>query len=291
MRYRAALFCFLLFPLATVYPVDWPVKDRVLTATFGESRNDHFHNGIDLGGGEQSVFPVQEGEIIFYQEEDENEFDLPAGLGSFALIESRGGILSLYGHLKKGSLEKTKTEVGRTDILAVTGDTGYSFGKHLHLAIYDRELMQTVNPLLGLPSLADTKKPVIKDIFLAQGDELVKLQNLMSVKSGLYSLVMEVYDLSEYVTYFCPMAPYSIVVFAQGEEVMSVVFDALAVRDSGTVLVNKGTEFSLEGLYLSGWQVQTAPMNLKTGRIQLEIMVRDIAGNEAIRQYDVLAAD
>lgn len=275
----------------SAFSLDWPVKTIALTATFGESRNDHFHNGIDLGGGEQPVYPVQEGEIIFYQEEGEFEDDLPAGLGSFVLLESKGGILSSYGHLKKGSIEKSKTLLTSKDVIGIIGDTGYSFGKHLHLTLYDRELGQTVNPLLALPSLEDKRKPIIRNVFLSKGDETISLENFMSVKPGQYELVTESYDLSEFVSYFCPMAPYGMLVLAQGEEVMSLIFDALAMESTNLVLLNKGKPLAFEDLYGEIWKTKSAPIVLSPGKLGLEVVVSDFAGNQSIRQYVILVAE
>ncbi len=86
--------------------LDWPLERVVLTATFGESRGDHFHAGIDLGGGEQAVRPIAAGEVVFAHEEGEDYSSVPIGLGSFLVLEHKGGVRSIYGHLQAGSMPR-----------------------------------------------------------------------------------------------------------------------------------------------------------------------------------------
>ena len=118
--------------------LEWPVKTVRLYATFGENRMDRFHSGIDIGSGEQEVRPIADGEIVYAFEEKENPDALPSGLGSFIVIEHDKELRSLYAHLKKGSLVKGPGTVSQQDVIAVTGDSGNSSGKVLHLALIDR---------------------------------------------------------------------------------------------------------------------------------------------------------
>jgi len=57
-----------------------------------------------LSGGEQMAFPIADGEVVFYQEEGRGAHCLPRGNGSFIVLQHEGGILSVYSHLKKGSV-------------------------------------------------------------------------------------------------------------------------------------------------------------------------------------------
>ena len=89
---------------AAVRALDWPVTDRIITGTFGEDRGDHFHHGIDLGGGDQEVHPVLPGELVFRYDEEDDYSSLPRGVGSFVVLHHEQDILSFYAHLQKGSL-------------------------------------------------------------------------------------------------------------------------------------------------------------------------------------------
>ena len=104
---RRSLPVFLLICLGGVvlFAFDWPLERIVLTSTFGEHRRDHFHAGIDLGGGEQPVFPISSGELVFFYREGEDFSSLPVGLGTFLVLQHQGGIRSLYAHLAEGTLD------------------------------------------------------------------------------------------------------------------------------------------------------------------------------------------
>jgi len=65
--------------------LDWPVSSRIITGTFGEDRGDHFHNGIDIGGGSQDVHPVLPGELVFRFDDASDYSSLPRGVGSFVV--------------------------------------------------------------------------------------------------------------------------------------------------------------------------------------------------------------
>ncbi len=108
----------------TAEGLDWPVRRPVLTATFGEERTDHFHNGIDLGGGEQDVLAVLPGELVFRAEEEAEYSSLPRGVGSFLVLRHDDGIESVYCHLKKGSVDTRRVRYTASQKVGVMGDTG-----------------------------------------------------------------------------------------------------------------------------------------------------------------------
>jgi hypothetical protein len=95
-----------LFVIPKCHGFDWPVEEKILMATFGERRHGHFFSGIDWGGGEQIVFPVADGEVIFIHEEGGLTHALKRGNGSFVVLQHEGGIRSSYSHLKNRSIPR-----------------------------------------------------------------------------------------------------------------------------------------------------------------------------------------
>ena len=116
---RLAAYLMVMFLLSSFR---WPVDVTVLTATFGESRYDHYHNGIDLGGGEQDIYPVSGGRIIYREEEHTRADGFPAGLGSFMVIEHDRGLRTLYAHMKANSMTGDLT-ASESEPIGVIGDT------------------------------------------------------------------------------------------------------------------------------------------------------------------------
>ncbi len=84
--------------------LDWPVARRILLTSFGENNGNSFYAGIDLGGEHQNIYPVADGDIIFYYKEDDNYSTVPRGNGNLLVLQHEGGIQSIYSHLEKDSL-------------------------------------------------------------------------------------------------------------------------------------------------------------------------------------------
>jgi len=123
--------------LTTEAGVQFPLEEVKITQGY------HFwHPGIDLDGiTGDSIFPVISGEVI---ETGYSRF----GYGNNVIINHGNGIVSLYAHLSKISVEKGDRVTNETKI-GEMGATGRSFGDHLHLEIYEDG--QAINPLSILP--------------------------------------------------------------------------------------------------------------------------------------------
>jgi hypothetical protein len=93
------------------FSFDWPVEQKVLTATFGESRYGRYYPAIDLGGGRLAVFPIADGELIFFHEEGTGYHSIPRGNGTFVALLHEGGIQSVYSHLAGNSVQPSMTFV------------------------------------------------------------------------------------------------------------------------------------------------------------------------------------
>ena len=154
-RGPAALAVLALCAAAAAGALEWPVERPIVTGTFGEYRGDHFHLGLDIGGGEQVVHPVLAGELVFRYEENADYSSLPRGVGSYAVIRHPDDVLSVYCHLRRDLERPARTVYTVRDAVGVIGDTGYSAGKHLHFMVFDVQAGSFVNPLSLLPPVAD----------------------------------------------------------------------------------------------------------------------------------------
>lgn len=289
-RYTYLIFCLFFLAVSALvfsaFAYQWPVRNLLLTATFGESRWDHYHSGIDLGGGEQPVFPVEAGEIIYYYEEHEHPDSLPAGYGSFVVMEHEQGIRSVYAHLKPGTLATDSGLVLTDTPIGLIGESGGSFGKHLHLEIIDQDLDQIINPLVPLPGIVDSTNPDIEDIYLIPdsrkaGQEKIRLEKRNVLPAGSYQLLVRTWDLSEYVEYFNPMAPYRITVYINGAEIHTITFESIRFV-AGKNCMYESDSIGFESLYEDQWLYRIGIIGLQPGTARLEVIVADLAGNESI---------
>jgi hypothetical protein len=263
------------------YALDWPVSVKVITGTFGEDRGDHFHNGIDIGGGSQEVHPVLPGELVFRYDEASDYSSLPRGVGSFVVLHHDQNILSLYCHLQNGSLGPERPAYVPADRLGIIGESGHADGPHLHFSVFDEEADSTVNPLAFLPPLTDHQPPVIRHVLIAAGEQRQPLENGASLRPGRAEILAEAYDLREDVSFSWPLGPAGISVSIDGVEVSRISFDSLQVVEGKAVL--GGAKLSRGQVYDPAGLLRCGTIELRTGESHLRLAARDFAGNEAVK--------
>jgi len=136
----------------------WPLHDRV-TSAFGPAHP----SGIDIAARPlQPVVTTAPGKVLYAGDDPSFSY------GLYVIIDHGGGTTSLYAHL--ASLGVTAgEEVTQGAIIGFAGDTGYTFGPHLHFEI--RQSGRPVNPLSLLPPPGDTSYPPKPSTGPAQGSE------------------------------------------------------------------------------------------------------------------------
>ena len=145
-----------------------------ITSLFGESRNDHFHTGIDFAGV-QRVYPIKEGEVIFIRDVAINPTEDTGGYGNLVVIEHPKKVRSYYYHLKTGSIDRQLTTVDIDTPIGMIGSTGRSIGAHLHFSVEEYGNQAIVNPLSYLPEMTDTVKPKVHAILFKIGEKIYNL--------------------------------------------------------------------------------------------------------------------
>jgi murein DD-endopeptidase MepM/ murein hydrolase activator NlpD len=98
-----------------------PLEKTIITQRYGL-----FHTGLDLDGiTGDPMYPIMQGRVesIIYS---------TFGLGKHLTINHGSGLKSVYGHLSKINVEAGDEVTAETKIGEV-GNTGRSFGDHLHL--------------------------------------------------------------------------------------------------------------------------------------------------------------
>lgn len=122
------------------YPVVGP---STITSTFGP-RWGSFHSGIDIAptvnkNGKTAIVSYADGKVIASNDGcgvGKAFHKCGGGYGNFVMIDHGGGIVTVYAHLAKGSVA---VGIGKSvkagDGIALMGNTGHSFGKHLHFEV------------------------------------------------------------------------------------------------------------------------------------------------------------
>ena len=175
-----------------ISPLDIPLA---LSGNFGEIRGTHFHAGIDIktnGREGLAVKSVDKGYV--------NRIRVStSGYGKCVYIEHLNNTTSVYAHLQKFSpkiekyikkaqyLEQTfeiqkypykeLLPIEKGEIIGYSGNTGGSFGPHLHFEIRNSKTQETINPLLFNLPITDTKKPVVKHLYIFAQNDKTHLEN------------------------------------------------------------------------------------------------------------------
>lgn len=163
------------------YPVDYfrpPVDFRMLlSGTFGELRSNHFHSGIDIktnGRGGEKIVSIADGYVSRIKVSG-------FGFGKTLYITHPNGYVSVYAHLDRFNQElaeytrkqhylkesfeidvypgKDELLVKKGEFIGYSGNSGYSFGPHLHFEIREEATQKPVNPLLFGLEVKDYIRP------------------------------------------------------------------------------------------------------------------------------------
>ena len=152
------------------FNLKWPIEKNnqpytKISSTFGESRLDHFHNGLDVPGEGLPVYNLNNGILLWGKQGKSRSNEIPFGGGKTVIIE-HSNFWSGYMHLNE--IESLLYTLQPQDKIGISGKTGHSGGAHLHFFIYDPQVKKYYNPLLLYDKsiVIDTKPPILKGYFV-----------------------------------------------------------------------------------------------------------------------------
>jgi murein DD-endopeptidase MepM/ murein hydrolase activator NlpD len=125
----------------TQAPDAWllPLADYSYTSEFGP-RWGRAHNGIDLAAPQGTpMSAANAGTVILAR--------WHSGYGYAVIIDHGDGVKTLYGHSSQLLVEEGQ-EVAAGERIALVGNTGYSFGAHLHFEVHIDDVPQDPVPWL-----------------------------------------------------------------------------------------------------------------------------------------------
>jgi hypothetical protein len=168
------------------YPVKIPV---LLSGSFAELRDNHFHSGIDIKTQRVTGIPVYSVANGYISRIAVS----PSGYGNVIYIDHTNGTTSVYGHLGrfrkdiqeyiKGlqyqrrsfrvdiQVPYNKFPVNRDDLIGYSGNTGSSGGPHLHFEIRDSYTQEPLNPLNQYFKVEDNIPPSVYSLMITPLDK------------------------------------------------------------------------------------------------------------------------
>ncbi len=178
------IFCYFLFPAydpgeSYHYPIE---GNYALSGTFGELRPNHFHSGIDIKTYNKTgykIYATDEGYLYRVKLS-------PYSYGKALYLRHPDGRFSVYGHLsgfipeieafvqerqikneqfeQEIYLEKNRFSFKKGEVIGYSGNSGSSFGPHLHFELRDPS-ERIINALPYFkPLVKDEVKPILRKI-------------------------------------------------------------------------------------------------------------------------------
>ena len=169
-------------------PLEIPTQ---LSGNFGELRPNHFHAGFDYKTQKKEGLNVRSAAEGYVSRIKISTF----GYGKAIYISHPNGYTTVYGHLSSLSpkidsylkaeqyklksyevdlyLKPTDILISKSEIIALSGNTGGSDGPHLHFEFRDSKTEEIINPnLFGFDvDIKDTQKPAITNLYVYPIDE------------------------------------------------------------------------------------------------------------------------
>jgi len=107
-------------------PWIWPVNGPI-TGAFGEARPGHVHAGIDVAAASGTpIRAAANGKVVLLQGTGAS-----GGYGNYTCVQHTGSLSSCYAHQSRFGTSRGAS-VKQGQIIGYVGNTGNSFGAHLH---------------------------------------------------------------------------------------------------------------------------------------------------------------
>lgn len=117
----------------------WPVNGPV-TGVFGEARPGHMHAGLDIAAAEGvPIHAADDGKVVLIQGIGQS-----GGYGNFTCVQHTQTMSTCYAHQSRIGTS-VGASVSKGQVIGAVGNTGHSFGAHLHFEV--RVNGSPVNPM------------------------------------------------------------------------------------------------------------------------------------------------
>lgn len=266
----------------------WPIQNvelsGLLTSTFGESRKDHFHNGLDISSVLQPVKAMADGELLYSRYAEDDPFEEERGSGNIVWISHQDGYVSGYYHLhgSRNEIVRSKQPIKAGDTIGISGNTGHSTGGHLHFVLGKSFGKTLLDPLQYLPPIEDKMEPNVANLFIHVGESYTNLNDGDNINvSKAFPLTVAIFDggIKNSQRRGIRQVEYQF----NGEKIKKASFDSLEFRE-GQWLTKEGYNFDslfFKDRYLVG------ELNLKAGENTIKVKASDFSGLSSEKQFTI----
>ncbi|MCL2209193.1 MAG: M23 family metallopeptidase [Treponema sp.] len=282
----SAVFLVLLFSASISDKTDamsWPSEDAALIRNFGSNDNGKPVLGMLFSGG-TNILAAENGEIIFSRNSGDTASRLPSPLGAWTAVDHEDGLISIYSRYADDntaiSRHESFVQLGKTDILASSGSSGWSAQDGFYFTVYDRRERQWINPAMIItpaqaPGVqpASVRPPQILSVNFKNSQGQTEPSRVLI--QGRYTVLVNA--VSPVINPGVLLAPQKIICFVNGAEAASLNFEAISARD-GVLMVYRNGLVPAKQVYSSSPAFEAAEIFFTRGQANLEIIVQDING-------------
>jgi hypothetical protein len=171
--------------------------------------------------------------------------------------------------------------------IALSGISGWSSQNGFYFALYDRRERRWVNPSLIIIPFPDDRPPEILSVQLRDSEGRLIPPTQARIDQGRYAIIAHVTDPFSRASPI-RLAPYRLGVSLNGAEVGTLNFETFSARD-GVLSVRRNGLAPVSEVYAPYPAFKVGEAWFTRGQTSLELIARDIMGNEAslIRRLEV----
>lgn len=281
---KILLIFFLLAISSTLFSYQWPSNKESLGKLFGDTSAKNVQDGILFTGENQAVYPLADGDVIFYQDSFQfGDLDYSGEEGNILILSHKGDFRSYYRNFIPTEGFNNSSTILQSEMVGVSGRDNGDF----IFSIFDEKKDEYINPQQLLPLLADNLSPVISGVFLYKDGAYMKVLKNKRVPAGSSQLYIDTYDVVKLNNKFKKFNPFSIYIFIDGFERFHVSFSSIKEID-GKLYFSGSDNVPVDNFLRNSSFLFGGDVYLTRGRSLIEVVVRDNNGNEASRSFSVI---
>jgi len=267
-----------------LYSYQWPTNKDYLKSLFGSVSDGMIQDGIRFYNINQAVYPLDDGEIIYYQDSfDFGDLDYFGGDGNILVLKHIGGFKSIYRNFSTTDNFESTDTMKKTEMIGISSSISDDF----MFSIYDDKKNAYINPQQILPFLLDNRKPVIGGVFLEADGRSFKLSRNKVLPAGDSTLLIDAWDVVKVRERYLKFSPFRVNVFVDGFERYNASFSSIKEID-GQMILSGESDVPMEKFITKSGMLFGGDIFLTNGRSLIEVVIRDIDGNEASKSYSVI---
>lgn len=263
-------------------PVKTDQLENKITSTFGESRGDHFHNGLDISSANEPVLAMADGKVLYSRYTEDHPFEDELGTGNSVWLNHGSGNFTAYYHLKDGRISKLLKPDGikAGDKIGITGNSGHSSGAHLHFVVLRKHGLEILDPMKFLSPISDSSAPEISSLLVHVNGKFTNINDGDNINlSKEFPFTISIVDAGEKKSQRRGIT--RVQYFLNGEALRSADFSALQYSASEW---KNPDGFSFTNLYYKD-QYLIGNLNLKSGENTIKVVAWDFRGNVNERSF------